>query len=94
MKDNDPDKVTDTKTMYDVSLKEVFWRNIIAGAGRAIGGLIFQILFLVVIANLFMQFVWPILGPVVETLQSTTNTLQQLELKKNDSSLFQWGENK
>jgi hypothetical protein len=81
MQDSDPDTVTDSKTIFDVSLSEVFWRNVVAGAGRALGAIILQAIFLIVIVNLFMKQVWPIIEPILGTLQTTTQTLERFTLQ-------------
>lgn len=75
----DPDQVTETKTMYDVSKWEIFWRNFLAGAARALGGILVQALFLIVVVNLFMNQVWPVLKPLLNTLQLTSETLQDIK---------------
>lgn len=75
----DPDQVTTTRTIYDVSKSEIFWRNVIAGAGRAVGGIILQAIFLLIVVNFFMKQVWPAVQPLVDTLNSTSATLQQLQ---------------
>ena len=89
MQDSDPDKVTDTKTIFDVSPWEIFWRNVIAGAGRGIGALIFQVIFLVVVVNLFMSYAWPVLEPLINTITVTTQTLEKLQLPGENDSFFQ-----
>ncbi len=73
------DQLTNSKTIYDVSKSEIFWRNVIAGAGRAVGGIIFQAIFLLIVVNLFLAYVWPVVEPLINTLNSTTQTLQDLQ---------------
>jgi hypothetical protein len=92
MKDHDPDQLTDSKTMYDVSPGEIFWRNLIAGAGRGIGGLIFQAIFLLILVNLFVMYVWPVLEPLFKTVDTTNQALEQLQKANQNLPLFQWGE--
>ena len=75
----DPDQITSTKTIYDAQLGEIFWRNMVAGAGRALGGIILQAIFLLIVVNLFMQQVWPVVQPILSTLQTATQTLEDLQ---------------
>lgn len=86
---SDPDKVTQEKTIYQVSYSEVFWRNFVAGVARALGGLIFQILFLVIVANLFMAYAWPYVQPVLTTLSTVSESLQSLQ-QQTEKPFFEW----
>lgn len=83
----DPDQLTKSKTIYDVSKWEIFWRSFIAGAGRALGGIILQAIFLIVVVNLFMNQVWPVLEPIMDSLQTTSNAFQDLQ---NSGSGFEF----
>ncbi len=88
----DPDQLTQTRTIYDVSKWEVFWRNVIAGAGRALGGIILQAIFLFIIANLFINQVWPLVKPIIGMLETTTNSLEQLNQQtQKDFGILQFG---
>jgi hypothetical protein len=88
----DPDEITATKTIYDVSKWEVFWRNLIAGAGRALGGIVLQAIFLLIVVNLFMSQVWPILQPIMESLQTTSQTLQDIQKQSQEEfDIFKFG---
>lgn len=75
----DPDKITDNKTIYAASYSDIFWRNFMAGAARSLGSLVFQILFIVVLANFFMKYAWPQLEPLVQSLSTATQSLQNLQ---------------
>ena len=75
----DPDQITSAKTIYDAQLGEIFWRNMVAGAGRALGGIILQAIFLLIVVNLFMKQVWPVLQPLISTLQTATQTLENFQ---------------
>lgn len=75
----DPDQLTNSKTIFDVSAGEIFWRNLVAGAGRAIGGIIFQIIFFFILFQIFNQFLLPTIQPLLDTLSITTETLQKFQ---------------
>ncbi|MBP7774637.1 hypothetical protein KA078_02495 [Candidatus Woesebacteria bacterium] len=77
----DPDKITNDQTIYGASYSEIFWRNFVAGAARALGSLLFQILFIVVLANFFVTYAWPHLAPLMQSLTSVSKTLQNLQWK-------------
>ncbi len=85
----DPDMLTETKSIYAASYSDIFWRNLVAGMARAIGGVLFQLLFLVIMYNFFMAYAWPYVATLMDTLKSTTNTLQMLE-QKASKPLFEW----
>lgn len=55
----EPDKLDKSRTIYDVSHKELVWRNFLAGMSRAVGMVVVQFLFFVVLAGLVAQFVLP-----------------------------------
>jgi hypothetical protein len=72
------DQVSKNKTIYDVSGFEVFWRNFIAGMGRAVGGLFLYFIIFVGIASLVNKFLMPHILPLLDTLQNSVNSLNQL----------------
>jgi len=74
----DPDQITDTKTIFQVSPWEIFWRNIIAGMGRAVGSFVVYAVVLIVIGQILAQTVWPTIQPLLDTLQVSLETLEDL----------------
>lgn len=72
------DQINKNKTIYDVSGFEVFWRNFIAGMGRAIGNLFIYLLIFVGVASLINRFLMPYILPLFDTLQSSMESLNQL----------------
>ena len=70
-----PDWIGNSKTIYDVSSGEVFWRNFVAGMGRALGGAIMYFLFIFVIYALFINYLLPIIKPFLDTYMNTMNLL-------------------
>ena len=72
------DKVNQTKTMYDVSTWSVFWKNFIAGLGRAIGSMIFFIFILVMFSLVFAKFFLPKFQPYIDGYMSALDTIKTL----------------
>jgi len=72
------DQINKNKTIYDVSGFEVFWRNFIAGMGRAIGNLFIYLLIFIGIASLINRFLMPYILPLFDTLQTSVESLNQL----------------
>lgn len=75
------DQVSPTKTIYEVSGFEIFWRNFLAGMGRAIGSLFVYLVLFALIANMVNKFLMPHLLPLLATLQDSLSTLNQLTPK-------------
>lgn len=76
----EPDSLPGTeKNMYEVSWLEVFGRNLVAGMGRALGGLILYVVVILFLGNLFIQNIWPVIEPVVNSFQQSSQMLQQLQ---------------
>ena len=73
------DQINKNKTIYDVSGFEVFWRNFIAGIGRAFGNLFIYLIIFVGIASIINRFLMPYILPLFGTLQSSIKTLNQLD---------------
>lgn len=87
----DQDALKNGKTVYDVSYKELVWRNFLAGMSRSIGMVFVQFVFFVVIAGILAQLVLPrvmgVFSPYLETLQSLQGGNQQMQ--QNLDSLMQ-----
>lgn len=75
---SDPDQIDETKNLYTISAGEIMWRNFLAGMSRTLGGLVIYFLVLIIISNVFMQFVWPVIAPTIQTLGNTNSLLMQL----------------
>ncbi|MFC1626761.1 hypothetical protein ACFL1P_00995 [Patescibacteria group bacterium] len=73
------DQAGKTKTIYEVSTSEIIWRNIIAGASRAFGGIIMYILFLSVISVFLTQFILPKVMPFINSVTKMTNSVESLQ---------------
>lgn len=75
---NDPDKVDDTRTIYQVGAGEIFWRNFLAGMARALGGLLIYFAVVIVLVNVFMNYLWPVLEPSFQQFSAAVEGLEQL----------------
>lgn len=75
------DQLTKTKTIYEVSGFEVFWRNFIAGMGRAMGSLFVYLILFALIASIVNRFLMPHVLPLLTTLQDSVSTLNELTPK-------------
>jgi hypothetical protein len=73
------DNVSGDRTIYDVGWGELMGRNFVAGMSRAVGGLFINIVLVVVVGSLVVQYVWPQLQPVVDQLNNSYQTLFRLE---------------
>jgi predicted PurR-regulated permease PerM len=76
--ENKVDQINKTKTIYDVSLSSIFFRNLVAGAGRALGGIILYFLFMVVLYQIFTNYVYPIVEPFIAQYQQALQSINQV----------------
>ncbi len=78
---SDPDIVDRKtgKTLYEVGVWEIVWRNFLAGMSRGLGNLILLIIFSLVIGNLFMTYIWPHLSPLVDNFYSSSQLFNFVE---------------
>lgn len=75
----DPDQITKSRTIFDASKWEIFWRNFIAGMARALGAVILYGVVLVLLSTVVMNYVWPIIEPLVEDYENSAVILRTLE---------------
>ena len=67
------------KTLFEVGVWEIIWRNFLAGLSRGLGNLILLIIFSLILGNLFITYVWPYLEPIVDSFYSTNQLLDFVE---------------
>jgi len=79
------DLVTATKTIYDVTPSEVFWRNFIAGVGRTMGALVLYFIFLFVIGMIVVQVVGPMFTPLMKDFDTAVESLERVEILQGRS---------
>lgn len=77
---DDPDNITKSKTMYDVGIGEIMWRNFLAGISRALGGLVIYFVVIFIMGHIFLTYIWPVLEPSFATLGETTDLLKQMNM--------------
>ena len=71
------DRVGKEMNIYNVSWWQVFSRNLVAGMGRAIGGLIVSAAVFIVVGFVLSQTVLPMMQPLIDTYMRSLETLQQ-----------------
>ncbi|GEM_PF-1753482 len=76
--ENSQDEIAKSKTIFDVSAFEIFWRNFLAGMARAFGGIIMYFIFIFVIGAFFTRFILPVIRPYVDTYMQSMESLQHL----------------
>ncbi|PIR58627.1 MAG: hypothetical protein COU69_04310 [Candidatus Pacebacteria bacterium CG10_big_fil_rev_8_21_14_0_10_56_10] len=67
-----------TRTLYDVTAGEIFWKNFLAGLGRGLGGVLILILFWGALMLVAFRFLLPALQPLFDTLDTATQSLDSL----------------
>lgn len=72
----DEDTLSKGRTIYDVSYKQLVWRNFLAGMSRAMGMVVIQFLFFAVVAGFVAQFVLPQIMGLFGGYMNTLNKLQ------------------
>lgn len=70
------DRVKKTRTLYDASAGEIFWKNFVAGMGRALGGIFLYLLLSFVVWVILYQFVWPKVAPFIDNFADMAESLQ------------------
>jgi hypothetical protein len=87
-----------TRTMFDPSVSrwEIFSRNVIAGFGRALGGTVIYLAFLLIIGSVVGQIIFPLFKPYLDsymnilnrfgTTNSTTEPSMQIQDRNSNQS--------
>jgi hypothetical protein len=87
-----------TRTMFDPSVSrwEIFSRNVIAGFGRALGGTVIYLAFLLIIGSVVGQIIFPLFKPYLDsymnilnrfgTTNSTTDPSMQIQDRNSNQS--------
>lgn len=66
------------ENIYNVSWGKLIGRNFVAGISRALGGLFFNLIFLVVLGSLFARYLWPEIQTFVRPIFNAAQTINQL----------------
>lgn len=79
------DSIPPSKSIYEASPGEIFWKNFLAGFGRGLGGIFVYLLFLLILYFLFYYFLLPKIMPLVNEFLTIFKTLGNLTNTKPDS---------
>ncbi|KKS73999.1 hypothetical protein A3J20_02745 [Candidatus Gottesmanbacteria bacterium RIFCSPLOWO2_02_FULL_42_29] len=78
MEDVPPADPKKNRSIYDATAGEIFWKNFLAGAGRSLGGIIFYLLFILIIGSFFLRYLAPIVSPLMDQLNSISGSLNRI----------------
>ena len=59
----------DNPTLYSSSYVSIIFKNFLAGFARALGSLVVYVVFLIIMSQVFIQYVYPQLEPYLEVFQ-------------------------
>ena len=74
------DRISGTRTLYDASAGEIFWRNFLSGFARGFGMILVYVIFIVVVSLLVARFILPTVQPFISQysdLMKSFSTMQQ-----------------
>ena len=90
------DNVGNDRTIYDVGWGTLIGRNIVAGMSRAFGGILLNILFLVILGSVFARYIWPHFQSSYEAIlnasEMLTNASQTLLPSGENGALSLFGD--
>jgi hypothetical protein len=72
------DRLNKTVTMYDVSVGEVFWRNLLAGFSRALGGMLIYVVVTGIMGFFLTKALFPYIQPLFGLYTQGFSALQDL----------------
>lgn len=67
-----------TKTIYNSSYREIFWKNFLAGLGSGLGALCVYIIFYIGVAVIFFYFILPPLMPSINAYNNFFKSVSSL----------------
>jgi hypothetical protein len=77
------DSLNNKKSIYEVSAGEVFWKNFLAGFGRALGGVFVYLILITISYGLFVVYVLPHLSPYLVALERLARSMEVLSNSKS-----------
>jgi hypothetical protein len=83
--ENKSDVVSKTKTLYDASAGEIFWKNFLAGFGRGLGGVFIWLILLFITGVLFINLVLPKLMPSITNFENLLKSLSPASNTQSES---------
>jgi hypothetical protein len=66
-----------TRTIYDATMGEIFWKSLVAGFALGIGKTISSLIFYVVVFSLFVTFLSPFISQMMEPINRLIPILEQ-----------------
>ena len=73
------DQIEQNKTIYQAGVGEVFWKNFLAGFGRALGGIVIYLIFIAIAINVFISYALPQIKPLYEEYMKAVQTIGQMK---------------
>lgn len=73
------DQIAPGRSLYDVGWSELIAKNFIAGISRAFGGLVFNLLALIIIGSILVKTIWPQAQGFLDSLMNVSQTITQFE---------------
>jgi len=72
------DQLEKTRSIYDAKAGEVFWKNFLAGLGRAMGGLFIYLIILGITVYEFVTIALPKISPFIQEYQQAVQGLNSV----------------
>lgn len=73
------DTMGKTRTLYDASAFEIFWRNLFSGMARGLGSVIIWLMFILLMGYVFTSIIWPQVQPVFNDYRNLLNTFSSMQ---------------
>ncbi|HOZ03204.1 MAG TPA: hypothetical protein PKX78_01770 [Candidatus Woesebacteria bacterium] len=73
------DRIGRNRTIYDVGWRELVVKNFVAGLSRAVGGLVLNLVFFVIIGSFVFQLFWPQAQATIDSLLQASNKITGFE---------------
>ena len=70
---------TEKRSIYDAGTLEIFWKNFVAGLGRAMGGVFIYVIFLVIAGYILANFVLPKVLPMINSYMDLLKSFSQMQ---------------
>jgi hypothetical protein len=82
MENSKPTEVQDnpkSRSIYDAGSFEIFWKNFIAGVAKTLGSIFIYIVFMIIMAILFINFALPKFAPLIQKLNSLITSVEKIQ---------------
>ena len=67
-----------SRSIYDAGVREIIWKNFLAGVSRGVGTIFVYFLIFFVVGVAFIQYAWPVIAPFIARLEMLTDTVQSI----------------